>query len=194
MIYYIDVMPDGKVRAGLQYDAPEVGPAPAMTEQTLGILVQVPAPVSWSGPTETSELYWKDGAYLWVEQADLDAQRARKVDEMSQACAGAILAGFDCAALGAVHHYPADAQDQANLTACVVDSTLPGNDASWMTGFKCMDADGVREYRAHTAEQIQRVGREGKVAIMTALLKNEQLAKQIKVASADELKTIVWSA
>lgn len=73
MIYYIDVMPDGKVRAGLQYDAPDVGPAPDLAEQTIGTLVQVPAPVSWSGPTETSVLYWKDGAYLWLEEGQMEA-------------------------------------------------------------------------------------------------------------------------
>lgn len=135
------------------------------------------------------------GGQIVADMSDtLEAMRTRKVVEMSQRCADAILAGFVSSALGAAYRYPSDPEDQANLTASVLDSTLPGNDASWLTAFKCMDSDGVRAYRMHTASQIQAVGKEGKAAITAALLKNEQLRAQILAADAVELAAIGWPA
>jgi hypothetical protein len=86
MNYYIDVMGDGKVRACLSLEQPDVGPpAPDWEHQAEGTIIMVDAPVIWSGPTDTSELYWKDGAYEWVETADMATLKARKNDEINAA-------------------------------------------------------------------------------------------------------------
>ena len=125
----------------------------------------------------------------------LETAQARRISQLSLDCQSHIYDGFDSDALGAVTHYPADEQDQASLTACVLDSTLPGNDALWTTAFKCIGADGVKEYKLHTMVQIQKVGRDGKNSIMASLLKNEQLAAEVRAATTIEaVAAIVWPA
>lgn len=125
----------------------------------------------------------------------LEAAQARRISQLSRDCQLHIYSGFDSTALGALTRYPADEQDQANLTASVVDSTLPGNDVSWTTAFKCTGIDGVKEYKAHTVAQIQKVGRDGKNAIVASLLKNEQLAAEVRAATTIEaVAAIVWPA
>lgn len=143
-------------------------------------------------PTPTCIATAVAGVVQWRETATLDMQRAAKVEAMRLACAEHIVAGFQCAALGTAHHYPAKPQDQANLVASVTDSLLAGGGADWRTPFWCMDEAGVWEFRLHTIAQIQQVGREAKAAILAAMGKNESLRQQIDVASAEQLAGIDW--
>lgn len=143
-------------------------------------------------PTPTSTLHWVDGAPHWVDTATIEQARASKVEAMRQACEAHIFAGFMCSALGEPFLYPANDRDQKNLVGSVTDSLLAGGDPDWRTPFWCCDAAGVWEFRMHTIAEIQQVGREGKAAIIAALSKNELLARQIAVASAEQLPGIAW--
>ncbi|QSB01965.1 hypothetical protein JWZ98_03110 [Methylomonas sp. EFPC1] len=123
-------------------------------------------------------------------------KQADKVAALAAACRAEILAGFVCDALGDNHHYPAGDLDQQNLTASVVDSTLPGLPVDWTTPFLCADSNNQWAYRAHTAAQIQQVGRAGKAAILQRLVKNANLAAQVmalpNTATDAQFDAIVW--
>lgn len=86
MIYhYADVMPDGRVRACFSYEGPDEGPpAPSWESQVEGQVIMLDAPIDWRGPTPTSELYWVDGAFAWIETASLDELKARKNTEINE--------------------------------------------------------------------------------------------------------------
>lgn len=123
----------------------------------------------------------------------LPGAKAAKIRELSNACRAQIEGGFDSAALGAVHHYPAGQQDQANLTASVTASLIPNLPAGWTTAFWCADSSGVWAYAEHTAAQIQQVGIDGKAAITAALQRNAQLRAQVEAAtSLAEVAAVVW--
>lgn len=121
-----------------------------------------------------------------------DAQSAQ-IAVLSAACQAQIYAGFDSAALGAVHHYPAKDKDQGNLSGSVVSSLLPGLPADWTTPFWCQDSAGAWAFVPHSAAQIQQVGADGKAAIVAALEKNAALAAQVMAAaSVAEVQAVVW--
>jgi hypothetical protein len=125
----------------------------------------------------------------------LDALKARKLAQMRERCSTQIMAGFVSSALGVLHIYPAKQQDQTNLAGSVIDSLIPGLPDDWATPFWCADEAGVWEFRPHTAAQIQRVGQDGKAAILTAMATNEALAARIAAApDAAALDSIGWPA
>lgn len=124
----------------------------------------------------------------------LDEIKANRIAALSADCAAHIYAGFVSSALGAPHTYPANDKDQANLSASVLASMLPGLPANWATKFWCKDAAGVWEFRPHAPAQIQRAGLDGKAAIETALQKNATLAAQVKdAADGASVAAIRWA-
>ena len=123
----------------------------------------------------------------------LDDAKAQQAALINQACQSEIYAGFDSAALGSVHHYPAKAQDQANLVASVTASLLPANQPDWLTPFWCADDQNAWAYTMHTASQIQQTGSDGKAAILAALGKNEALQQQIAAGvSIEDVHGVMW--
>lgn len=106
-------------------------------------------------------LSWQaDGGVIEPPHApDLDAARAVRDAELVAACAAAITAGITSNVTGAALFYPTLAQDQANLTAVVVLSTLPDTPPDWAQPLTTRDAAGVWARRSHTAAQVQAVGR-----------------------------------
>ncbi len=123
----------------------------------------------------------------------LDSPRAAKRAELDAACTAQIYTGFTSDALGAAYHYPAQDKDQQNLTASVVESTLPNLPADWTTPFWCADANGVWALRPHTVAQIQQAGRDGKAVIVAAITQNGTLQKQVAAADTIEaIQAIVW--
>lgn len=136
---------------------------------------------------------WSMPERIAVRTDTLDRAKARKIEEFNEACTREIVAGFVSEALGAPHLYPAKPQDQANLVASVTDSLLAAGTADWATPFWCCDESGFWDYRPHTIDQIQRVGREAKAAILQALGKNEALRRQIDVATIEQLQDIHWT-
>ena len=144
--------------------------------------------------TDTTSPY--QGGQIIADKSDtLESVRARKVIEMSQSCADAILAGFVSSALGEVYTYPAKSNDQANLTGSVVRSMYPNLAGGWTTPFWCADAAGIWEYRPHSATQIQEVGDDAIAARLACMGKNEALAAQIAAAATTEaVAAIVWPA
>jgi len=151
------------------------------------------APFTREGRRDSACAYLVENEIVWMDSVSLEQLRADKAKAISAACRVHIERGFECAALGEVYLYPANPQDQANLVASVTDSLLAGGDPDWRTPFWCANPTGEQwEFRLHTVDQIQQVGREGKAAILAAMQKNEVLQRQIAVATAEELETITW--
>ncbi|MFC3338149.1 hypothetical protein [Paracandidimonas soli] len=137
--------------------------------------------------------HYIDGAWVLDDQEELEALINDKVTELSIACQARIYAGFESSALGQEHHYPAMDKDQQNLTASVLDSTVPGLPEGWATPFWC-EIGGEWAFRLHTAEQIQAVGRAGKAVILACMAQNSVLANAARNAKNKAvLADISWS-
>lgn len=117
---------------------------------------------------ETAEAF--DIGYIYNPEAGtfatppetLEQAQARKLRELSQACAAATIGGITCNALGSDHTYPTKRDDQANLDAEVTTAKLYGAAQApyhfWCapTGQKTDPTAWIR--KEHTAEQIEQVG------------------------------------
>lgn len=136
----------------------------------------------------------KNGVLSLVQGAPLERAKKEKIAEMSKACERAILAGFksNAVALGMV--YPFKEKDQANLNGSVVSSLLPNNAVGWTTPFWCADATGKWDFRMHTAQQIQQVGKDGKNHLLACMNANAVLAAEAMAATIPaELESITWT-
>lgn len=123
----------------------------------------------------------------------LTQAKERKVSELSAACKAQIAGGFTSSALGAAYTYPSTMTDQQNLSTSVLASLMPGLSSTWTTPYWCSDAAGVWYFRAHTAAQIQQVGQDGKLDVLSAMAKNKQLAEQVNAATTiDAVNAISW--
>lgn len=123
----------------------------------------------------------------------LDELKEQKKQELTGICHERIIAGFSSSALGEVYAYPSNETDQANLSASVLASLMPGLPDDWTTPFLCCDAAGVWAYHMHTAAQIQQVGQDGKTAILRLLLRKMTLHDAVDAATtADEVRAINW--
>lgn len=119
--------------------------------------------------------------------------RAAQIATLSVACQAAIVSGFASDALGAVHSYPSKLVDQQNLAANVLSSLLPGLPGDWTTMQMCANGQGQWAYRPHTAAQIQKVGADGKAAILAHLMTNAALAAQVATkTTANTIAAVVW--
>lgn len=140
-------------------------------------------------------LDWSGGIPTAVDRPPLplDQAQAHQLDVLADACQAQIVSGFRSSALGAEHAYPAKLTDQVNLSASVIDSIVPGLPSEWTTPFWCAGADGVWRYEAHTASQIQQVGRDAKAAILAALERKAALETQVQAATTvEQVEAVTW--
>lgn len=136
---------------------------------------------------------WDWDALAWIDTRTIEVIRSEKSAELNNACRDQIYAGYDSAALGAVHRYPANDKDQVNMIASVASSMYPNLPTDWWTPFWCADTAGAWAYRPHTAAQIQQAGTDGKSAILVALSKNAALQQQLAAAaSIADIEAIAW--
>jgi hypothetical protein len=116
----------------------------------------------------------------------LDELKARKLVQLNQACENAIASGFSSSALGSPYTYESQyPQDRENL----IGAKLAGVDMD----FTCIDSQGVKAQRPHTAAQIAEVFQDGVAYVQTNRAKYYQLADAVNSAeNEDELATITW--
>jgi len=120
--------------------------------------------------------------------------KAAQMAAVAAASVAAQTSGFSSSALGSAYSYPSGTQDQANLTALVTASMIPGNPSGWTCLFWCTSGAGVSNFVAHTAAQIQKVGQDALTAIMAAKQKQLTLTMEIEAAtSVAAVQAIVWS-
>jgi hypothetical protein len=133
---------------------------------------------------------------LLAELAKMQLQQAQTVQiaAIATASSTAQTTGFTSSALGSAYTYPSGLQDQSNLCACCTYSLFPGNASDWTVEFWCSTSAGVGAFVAHTAAQIQQVGRDAQASIMTQKAKQNTLTQQIIAAtSIDAVQAVVWS-
>jgi hypothetical protein len=124
----------------------------------------------------------------------LSALKAAKVEELSSACATAIVGGFVSSALGSPHTYPSSTTDQINLMGSVTASLLPAPAPDWSTPFWCANhVDGAWVFRSHSAEQIQAVGADGKAHVVACQTRLGDLTRDVAAATTPAtVATISW--
>lgn len=86
MIYYfLEVDADGRVvqQHNVAWDGE--GPPAAPVPMDANSVIAVTEPISFQGPTPTSEPYWQDGAMVWVELATLAELQAAAIDAIDTA-------------------------------------------------------------------------------------------------------------
>ena len=84
---------------------------------------------------------------------DLNVAVAEVLSDVSKHVKNKLISGFTSDALGTVHRYSSDMEDQMNLLGSVTAASIVGNVA-----YNCVDELGVMEFREHTKEQIIEVG------------------------------------
>ena len=135
-----------------------------------------------------------DISQLVTKENKLQSAKDAKAAKLSEACAAAICAGFECSALGDPHHYPTKSTDQQNLLSSIADSLLAVDDPVWTTPFWCTPL-GQDDWamRPHSHAEIQRVGREAKAAVLLLMAKNLSLAKAVRLATTmSDIDAIQW--
>lgn len=124
----------------------------------------------------------------------IQAARRKKVADLSQACAAAIVGGYKSDALGEIHDYPSKPHDQLNMLGSVTDALTPGKPEHWRTSFWCANASGLWAFREHTAEQIIAAGQAGKahvVACQTTLATLSALVAS--AATIEDMSAVTWA-
>ncbi|MGG7555027.1 hypothetical protein [Pseudomonas sp. ES3] len=127
---------------------------------------------------------WKDGG--WLKCAALI--HGEQTGLINLACQAQILGGFSSDALGALHQYSSQMDDQLNLTGVI----LRGLDSP----YACRDEAGTKEFRGHTFAQLRQVGDDFTVFKLTLLQKANQLKQQLDQALIDgdvaALEAVTW--
>lgn len=117
----------------------------------------------------------------WV--VDIDQKKESLLRTANGICESKISSGFFSSALGILHFYGSDRDDQLNLIGAVSlnNSVL----------YKCLDPKGVKEYRLHTADQIRQALNDGALRKTFLLQKVADLKSCIRTAnSLEELSVI----
>lgn len=124
----------------------------------------------------------------WIEGGvpDLESLKLEKIRELSTQCNRAIIAGFDSDALGSIHHYSSEPEDQINLLGAF----LLQADVIYI----CTDISGLKQGRLHNINQITQVFNDGatrKQLLIQEFHKLRITAEQAK--TSNELTDIGWN-
>lgn len=172
---------------------------PQQLEYHLGTAYEVNSgsPVEWDqigplpdyltkAPRPSPDYHWKEG--IW--QLNPDAIYSAKVREIDRECESDITGGFLSSALGSPHQYSSQLDDQLNLTGAI----LSGLDMP----YACRDAQGLKAFRLHTAEQLRQVGDDFTLYKLQLLQHANELKQQLDLAlaagDADAMALIRWEA
>lgn len=129
----------------------------------------------------------QEAAQLATRLADLHQQQQKAIDKE---CEASISSGFWSSALGAPHQYSSQLDDQLNLTGAILRALeMP---------YACRDAQGVKAFRLHTAEQLRQVGDDFTLYKLQLLQHANELKQQLDLAleagDAEAMALIRWEA
>jgi len=120
---------------------------------------------------------WADSqedADAWAVSEHLYADISAAVRQINTLIESAIISGFESDALGTIHTYQSDRDDQLNLIGMVAD----GQGGY----FKCRDSEGKWDYRLHTVAQLKSVITDGKARKLHLLVAGETAKAQVRAA------------
>lgn len=128
----------------------------------------------------------------WLEMAlaekhidEINIAKNKKILRIKTQCSLAITSGFSSNALGKLHTYPSDRDDQINLAKYV----QTGSEVE----FKCTDENGVTEFRIHTAAQLKEVLDDGAKFSLAALKRCEVLKQQVQSClTLEDVDAVTW--
>lgn len=124
---------------------------------------------------------------------DINAARLIKSNEISNSCEAFIVAGFTSNALGTIHTYPSNRDDQLNLSGTIQRSMMVGVLITDNFAFLCRNPEGIWGYVNHTPARIQQVGKDAYNHILNARVKNATLQAQIAACTTQaQLDNITW--
>lgn len=135
---------------------------------------------------------WKTGGNtpLPAPLPDLQPLYASKLAAINEACEASITGGFWSAALGERYQYSSQLEDQLNLNGVV----MAGLDSL----YPCRDEQGIKEFRAHTVDQLRQVGSDFTQFKLQLLQKAAELKQQLDQALADgdldALQSVNWDS
>ncbi len=144
-----------------------------------------PIPSGYTTAQPGQDQVWKNGAWVDDTAAILAKVYQEKLIELNTACSQYIEAGFSSAALGELHSYSSSLEDQVNLTGLV----FSGLDSA----YPCV-TNGVRQFLAHTREQLLQVNKDLVLFKQAALQHADKLkrdAAQDKKVKA--LRAVAWT-
>jgi len=132
-----------------------------------------PVPLGFTAiPRPTPAWVWRDGGWV-VDPASVHAEQ---VNLINQACEAQITNGFGSDALGSLHFYSSQMDDQLNLTGAILrEFDMP---------YACRDELGLKEFRLHTVRQLRKVGDDFTVFKLQLLQKANSLKQQLDDALA----------
>lgn len=117
------------------------------------------------------------GNIIFDDVLALNMAKGQKTEQVNIECERLIVSGFTSTALGALHNYQSQREDQLNLLGSV---------AGGIGGpFKC-GLDGVWQYRAHSAAEIAQVFGDGADYKLALLQQCEALKVAIAAATNTE--------
>lgn len=93
---------------------------------------------------------WRNGEWVDDIPATLVRVHQEQTERINSHCENALTGGFGSNALGAMHRYGSQTDDQLNLIGVI----LAGRDVL----YACRDEAGTKDYRPHTFAQIRQVG------------------------------------
>lgn len=160
------------------------------TGQPLEIDRTGPLPNGYTLSVPGPHQVWKDGQWVDDVPAVLVRLHQERTNEVNNSCAATITGGFASAALGDVHSYSSDLDDQLNLTGAVVrNQPMP---------YACRDSEGIKEFRLHSAEQLHQVGEDFTTFKLQQLQRANDLKQQLDKALTDKdldaMQAIRWGA
>ncbi|MES2869600.1 MAG: phage tail protein [Pseudomonadota bacterium] len=120
-----------------------------LTGQPLLIETPEPLPKGYTLKAPGEHQVWNKSQWVDDVPARAKIRYADQLAAINMACEQTITGGFYCDVLDEPHRYDSTLIDQVNLTSQVV----LGNDGH----LACRDAQGVKSYREHTAEQLHLV-------------------------------------
>jgi len=160
-------------------------------DYTIKVTNNVPELLTWNNSlgTQPTQQEIQDA----LDSIQLAGYKQLQLSLIADASASAQTSGFTSSALGSAYTYPSGMQDQANLTAVITGSMIPGQPSGTTYLFWCKSTTGVEGFVAHTAAQIQQVGLDVLTAIMA--VKSKQLTLAAEIAAATTIaaaQAVTW--
>lgn len=123
---------------------------------------------------EYADINWGTNAPILQSVLDskiLEITKNKKIQELSDKCEAAIIAGFESSAVGEPHVYDSEAVDQINLIGAVASTApTPAEPMGYPIYYACRDVTtGAKEYHEHTHFQLRQVLADGAQVKLTHL-------------------------
>lgn len=147
-----------------------------------------PLPTGYTLEPPAPGQIWELGQWVDDVPAVVEALYLERVRAVDAGCSQEIIGGFWSTVLGDRHRYSSMLEDQMNLTG----AALSGADLA----YPCLDADGVKAFRPHTADQLRHLAGDFTVFRLDRLAQAHQLKLQLKdlreVQDIAGLTAITW--